>query len=178
MQGSQSFCFDKLCQIRIPSWTKGRVALVGDAGDCASPAAGMGGSLAIDGASALADAMREHPGDFERAFRDYNEKFRPFIDEVQAEAVRTGLEMLVPRTEEAIRARNAQTGSAFQERIGDHGSRTRRGRKGASDARVAQGPPRPQRTRHRDQAGARTPTGISDAADRTGTHAMSGMRVP
>ena len=113
VQGSQSFYFDKLCQIRMPSWTKGRVALVGDAGYCASPAAGMGGSLAIDGAAALADAMREHTGDFELAFRDYNEKFRPFIDEVQAEAVRTGLESLCPRTEEAIRARNTQTGSTF-----------------------------------------------------------------
>jgi 2-polyprenyl-6-methoxyphenol hydroxylase-like FAD-dependent oxidoreductase len=113
VQGSRSFYFDKLCQIRMPSWTKGRVALVGDAGYCASPAAGMGGSLAIDGAAALAEAMREHAGDFEPAFRDYNEKFRPFIDEVQAEAVRTGLETLVPRTEEAIRARNAQTGSMF-----------------------------------------------------------------
>jgi len=113
VEGSQSFYFDKLCQIRMPSWTKGRVALVGDAGYCASPAAGMGGSLAIDGAAALADAMREHRGDFELAFRDYDEKLRPFIEEVQAEAVRTGLESLCPRTEEAIRARNAQTGSTF-----------------------------------------------------------------
>lgn len=113
VQGSTSFYFDKLCQIRMPSWTKGRVALVGDAGYCASPAAGLGGSLAIDGAAALADAMRARGGDFEQAFRDYDEKFRPFIDGIQAEAVRTGLETLVPRTEEAIRARNAQTGSRF-----------------------------------------------------------------
>jgi len=113
VERGSSFYFDKLCQIRMPSWTKGRVALVGDAGYCASPAAGLGGSLAIDGAAALADAMREHAGDFGRAFRAYNEKFRPFIDAVQAEAVRTGLETLVPRTEEAIRARNAKTASAF-----------------------------------------------------------------
>jgi 2-polyprenyl-6-methoxyphenol hydroxylase-like FAD-dependent oxidoreductase len=113
VERAKSFYFDKLCQIRMPSWTKGRVALVGDSGYCASPAAGMGGSLAIDGAAALGDAMREHPEDFEQAFRVYNEKFRPFINEIQAEAVRTGLETLVPRTEEAIRARNAQTGTAF-----------------------------------------------------------------
>jgi 2-polyprenyl-6-methoxyphenol hydroxylase-like FAD-dependent oxidoreductase len=113
VQGSSSFYFDKLCQVRMPSWTKGRVALVGDAGYCASPAAGLGGSLAIDGAAALADALRDRAGNFELAFRDYDQKFRPFIDEVQAEAVRTGLETLVPRTEEAIRARNAQTASAF-----------------------------------------------------------------
>lgn len=113
VQGSASFYFDKLSQIRMPSWTKGRVALVGDSGYCASPAAGMGGSLAIDGAAALADAMRDHAGNFERAFRAYNQNFRPFIDSVQAEAVRTGLETLVPRTEAAIRARNAQLDAGF-----------------------------------------------------------------
>ena len=91
----------------MPAWTKGRVALVGDAGYCASPAAGKGGSLAIDGAAALADALQKHPGRFELAFTEYNESFRPFIDEVQAAAVRFGLEGLCPRTEEAIRRRNA-----------------------------------------------------------------------
>ncbi|SEN96557.1 hypothetical protein [Paenibacillus sp. OV219] len=56
-ENSKTFYFDKLCQMKMPSWTKGRVALVGDAGYCASTAAGMGGSLAIDGAAALADAF-------------------------------------------------------------------------------------------------------------------------
>lgn len=113
VEGSTSFYFDKLAQIRMPSWSRGRVALVGDAGYCASPAAGMGGSLAIDGAAALADAMRAHGGDYTRAFQAYDEKLRPFIEQVQAEAVRTGLETLVPRTEEAIRARNAKTTNEF-----------------------------------------------------------------
>lgn len=113
IQGSTSFYFDKLCQIRMPSWSKGRVVLVGDAGYCPSPAAGMGGSLAIDGAAALADAMRAYPGNHARAFRAYDEGFRPFVEDVQAAAVRTGLETLCPRTEEAIRARNSQTGATF-----------------------------------------------------------------
>ena len=39
---ADDFYFDKLCQVRMRSWTKGRVALVGDAGYCPSPAAGMG----------------------------------------------------------------------------------------------------------------------------------------
>ncbi|HEY4244619.1 MAG TPA: FAD-dependent monooxygenase [Kofleriaceae bacterium] len=111
--GSTSFYFDKLCQIRMPAWSKGRVALVGDAGYCPSPAAGMGGSLALDGAAALADAMRAHGDDFTAAFRAYDAALRPFVEEVQAEAVRTGLETLVPRTEEAIRARNAREDGGF-----------------------------------------------------------------
>lgn len=106
MWGADNFYFDKLCQVRMPSWSKGRVVLVGDAGYCASPAAGKGGSLALDGAAALADAFVKHPGDFARAFADYESSLRPYIEEVQAGAVQFGLEHLCPRTEEAIRERN------------------------------------------------------------------------
>ncbi len=113
VEASSSFYFDKLCQIRMPAWSRGRVALVGDAGYCPSPAAGLGGSLALDGAAALADALRLHPDDHERAFRGYEQRLRPSIDEIQAEAVRVGLETLVPRTEAAIRERNAKLGAGF-----------------------------------------------------------------
>jgi 2-polyprenyl-6-methoxyphenol hydroxylase-like FAD-dependent oxidoreductase len=106
VKNSKTFYFDKLCQMKMPSWTKGSVALVGDAGYCASPAAGRGGSLAIDGAAALADAFQKCDGNYEQAFLEYNQSFRPFIEEVQAAAVSFGLEMLIPRTEEAIRERN------------------------------------------------------------------------
>lgn len=106
LKNSKTFYFDKLCQMKMPSWTKGRVALVGDAGYCASPAAGRGGSLAIDGAAALADAFQKHPGNYELAFQEYDRSFRPFVEEVQAGVVNFGLEMLIPKTEEAIRKRN------------------------------------------------------------------------
>ncbi|WP_316828988.1 FAD-dependent monooxygenase [Pedobacter miscanthi] len=106
VQQSKTFYFDKLGQIKMPSWTKGRVALVGDAGYCASPAAGKGGSLAVDGAAALADAFQKYPNNFELAFKVYNENFRPYIEEVQSNAVKFGIEMLLPRTAEAISQRN------------------------------------------------------------------------
>lgn len=108
IQQSETFYFDKLCQVRMPSWSKGRVALVGDAGYCASPAAGKGGSLAIDGAAALADAFEKNDGNFKFAFQDYNNNFRPYIEEIQAHVVAVGLDMLIPRTEEAIRKRNRE----------------------------------------------------------------------
>jgi FAD binding domain len=93
---STSFYFDKICQIKMPSWTKGRVALVGDAAYCASPAAGMGGSLAIIGATALADAFQTNNRDFQLAFKEYDEGFRPYIERVQADALRN-LDALNPR---------------------------------------------------------------------------------
>ncbi|SDW99033.1 2-polyprenyl-6-methoxyphenol hydroxylase [Paenibacillus sp. CF384] len=110
VKNSTTFYFDKLCQMKMLSWIKGRVALVGDAGYCASPAAGMGGSLAIDGAAALADAFQNCQGDYELAFQEYDKSFRPFIEEVQANAAMF-VDFLVPRTEKAIRERNSQTGN-------------------------------------------------------------------
>jgi 2-polyprenyl-6-methoxyphenol hydroxylase-like FAD-dependent oxidoreductase len=46
--------FDGLGQVRAPCWSKGRVALLGDAAFCVSPAGGGGSSLALIGAYVLA----------------------------------------------------------------------------------------------------------------------------
>jgi 2-polyprenyl-6-methoxyphenol hydroxylase-like FAD-dependent oxidoreductase len=81
------FYFSDLSQIRMPDWTKARVGLVGDAAFCASPAAGMGGSLAINGAAALGDAFAACDGDHVTAFATYNEAFRSSVEAVQADAV-------------------------------------------------------------------------------------------
>ncbi|MCF0055564.1 FAD-dependent monooxygenase [Dyadobacter sp. CY356] len=108
IKNADDFYFDKFCQIKMPSWTKGRVALVGDAGYCASPAAGMGASLSVIGATTLADALEKHSGNFELAFQDYNQSLRPFIEEVQAGAESNVRESFIPRTDEAIRKRNKE----------------------------------------------------------------------
>ena len=108
VQHSKGFYFDKFCQIKMSSWTKGRVALVGDAGYCASPAAGMGASLAVSGAGALADALQKYDGNYKLAFQEYNENLRPFIEDVQAQAELNLRQSFIPKTEEAIIKRNSQ----------------------------------------------------------------------
>ena len=108
MSATDNFYFDKLCQVRMPAWTRGRVALVGDAGYCPSPAAGMGGSMALLGAAALADAFQKHPGDFAQAFQEYDHSFRPMVEEIQTNAIEFGMKMFLPVSEEEIDQRNAQ----------------------------------------------------------------------
>ena len=56
-QEADDFYFDTFLQVKMPSWTSGRVALVGDAGYCASPLSGMGTSLALVGAYLLAGEL-------------------------------------------------------------------------------------------------------------------------
>lgn len=40
MADATDFYFESIGQVRMPEWTRGRVALVGDAGYCASPISG------------------------------------------------------------------------------------------------------------------------------------------
>lgn len=54
---------------------------------------------------------------YEKAFEEYNQSFRPFIEEVQAGVVDFALGTLIPRTEEAIRKRNKEGFGFLNERI-------------------------------------------------------------
>lgn len=101
---SSSFYFDKFCQVKMSSWTKGRIALVGDAAYCASPTAGMGGSLTMIGATALADAFEKHGPNYVLAFEEYNTALQPFINEVQTNALAMP-DQLLPRINEEVQYR-------------------------------------------------------------------------
>jgi 2-polyprenyl-6-methoxyphenol hydroxylase-like FAD-dependent oxidoreductase len=90
------FYFDKINQIRMPSWSKGRVVLVGDAGYCVSPVAGMGGSMAIIGAGRIAEALERHGVDYVAAFQDYYDKLHAFVEEVQERAANDGMATIFP----------------------------------------------------------------------------------
>lgn len=64
-------------------WSNGRVALVGDAAYCASPASGQGTSLALVGAYVLAGELAAAAGDHHAAFRRYEQRAREFVDRNQ-----------------------------------------------------------------------------------------------
>ncbi|MFT4119180.1 FAD-dependent monooxygenase [Bradyrhizobium sp.] len=100
------FYFDQANQIRMKSWSKGRVALVGDAGYCLSPLAGMGGSMALIGAARLAEALRRHPDDHAVAFHEYEDKLRPLVEGVQKRAATDGMSLLFPADEFELAERN------------------------------------------------------------------------
>ncbi len=104
--GDDDFYFDRINQIRMPNWSRGRVTLVGDAGYCVSPLAGFGGSMAIIGAGRLAAALEQHPGDHAAAFRHYEDGLRPFVEEVQERAASDGMSMMCPADEGELAERN------------------------------------------------------------------------
>ncbi|MET4664079.1 FAD-dependent monooxygenase [Sphingomonas sp. PvP056] len=106
VDGDDNFYFDRINQIRMPCWSRGRVTLVGDAGYCVSPLAGFGGSMAIIGAGRLADALERYPDDHGAAFRHYESELRPFVEEVQERAATNGLAMMFPADETELAERD------------------------------------------------------------------------
>lgn len=80
MSGSDDFYFDSVSQVKMKSWTKGRVALLGDAGYCASPISGQGNNLALVGAYVLAGELKLASDNYHRAFNRYNELLHPFVE--------------------------------------------------------------------------------------------------
>ncbi|MFF3767628.1 FAD-dependent monooxygenase [Streptomyces sp. NPDC001922] len=78
------FYCDAMAQIRMDHWSRGRVALLGDAGYCPSPLSGQGTSLALVGACVLADCLAEAGGDHRAAYSGYERRMREFVSLNQA----------------------------------------------------------------------------------------------
>ncbi|WP_419211511.1 FAD-dependent monooxygenase [Maribacter sp. X9] len=101
MLKSDKVYFDEICQIKMPTWSKDRIALVGDAAHTAGFPTGMGTTLAIQGSAILAKSLNELQGDFQAAFSNYYKIYHPFAETVQAK-ITDGLNFTVPETQEEI----------------------------------------------------------------------------
>jgi len=105
MAASPDFYFDAIGQVHMDSWTRGRVALVGDAGYCASPLTGMGTSLALVGGYVLAGELAA-TSDHTVAFARYQDLLRPYVKQCQ-ELPPGGVKGFAPQSALMIRMRDA-----------------------------------------------------------------------
>ncbi|MFD1146990.1 FAD-dependent oxidoreductase [Saccharothrix hoggarensis] len=71
----------------VPTWSRGRAVLVGDAAHATSPSSGQGASLAFESAVQLARCLRDLPHD--RAFQAYEGLRRARVERIIAQAART-----------------------------------------------------------------------------------------
>ncbi|HEX4105252.1 MAG TPA: FAD-binding domain [Rhizomicrobium sp.] len=75
--------FDRVSQIRMPRWSKGRIALIGDAAFCVSLTAGQGSALAMVSAYVLAGELAKAAGNHSEAFAAYEEILKNYIGKKQ-----------------------------------------------------------------------------------------------
>jgi 2-polyprenyl-6-methoxyphenol hydroxylase-like FAD-dependent oxidoreductase len=89
MPAASDWYFDTAAQIDMPRWSQGRVVLVGDAAYCASPMSGQGTSIALIGAYVLAGELAAASGAYPRAFAEFENPMRPFVEANQALGLRS-----------------------------------------------------------------------------------------
>jgi 2-polyprenyl-6-methoxyphenol hydroxylase-like FAD-dependent oxidoreductase len=97
LEHADDFYFDSISQIRMPSWSSGRVTLVGDAGYCPGPAVGGGTALAVVGAYVLASELAAAGGDPATAFRSYETRMREVVQRFRTIGP-TVMKTLIPRS--------------------------------------------------------------------------------
>jgi 2-polyprenyl-6-methoxyphenol hydroxylase-like FAD-dependent oxidoreductase len=99
------FWFDQICRVDNPNWTRGRVALVGDAA-CGATIGGQGTGTALVAAYVLAGELAAAGGDHTVAFPRYQQRIGGFARRTQKGGDTTGM-FLAPKTATGIRVRNA-----------------------------------------------------------------------
>lgn len=98
---------DRVSQVRMPHWSKGRIALLGDAACAPSLLAGQGSALAIVAAYVLAGELaRAHS--FTAAFQRYEGLLQGFLRKKQDAAIRFA-QSFVPASHLSIAVRNLAT---------------------------------------------------------------------
>lgn len=103
MRDADDLFFDAVSQIRMPRWSSGRVALVGDAAYAPSFLTGQGSSLALVGAYMLAGSLADQ--DHSTGFAAYERNTREFVT-LNQEQVGEGDATLFPTTARALEQRN------------------------------------------------------------------------
>jgi 2-polyprenyl-6-methoxyphenol hydroxylase-like FAD-dependent oxidoreductase len=87
LEGADDLYLDRVSQIAMDTWSKGRIALVGDAACCISLLGGQGSALAMVGAYVLAGELALEQGVHARAFVRYHERLGHFLARKQRAAV-------------------------------------------------------------------------------------------
>ncbi len=108
MERVDEIYFDRVSQIRMNGWSKGRVALIGDAAACVSLLAGEGTGLAMTEAYVLAGELSRAGDDYREAFRQYEERLRSFIEGKQKSAQKFA-SSFAPKTAFGVWVRNQAT---------------------------------------------------------------------
>lgn len=92
---------DKMGMVNAPDLANGNLVLLGDAGYCPTALSGMGASLSIYGAKALAYFIGKTPGDISSACKNYNTLMQPIIQKFQGNAKRNAASF-IPANEERL----------------------------------------------------------------------------
>jgi 2-polyprenyl-6-methoxyphenol hydroxylase-like FAD-dependent oxidoreductase len=108
LETCDDFYFDRVSQIRMDTWSKRRVGLIGDAAACPSLLSGQGSALAMLAAYVLAGELGRANSTVAEAFQRYEQFLHPFISGKQVAAEKFA-GSFAPKTRLGLFLRNQAT---------------------------------------------------------------------
>jgi len=83
MRNTDDFYSASVAQVKVDTWSKGRVVLLGDAGYCPSVLTGLGTTTSLVGAYVLAGELARHGDNVGAALESYETVLRPYVGKAQ-----------------------------------------------------------------------------------------------
>ncbi|VUC26323.1 unnamed protein product [Clonostachys rosea] len=80
MRTTDDFYTTSVAQVKVDTWSKGRVVLLGDAAYCPSLLTGLGATTSLVGAYVLAGELARHGDNVDAALKSYEAVLRPYIE--------------------------------------------------------------------------------------------------
>ncbi|MFD7556704.1 FAD-dependent monooxygenase [Streptomyces sp. NPDC059835] len=108
LSSADDLYFDSISRVDVPTWSSGRIALLGDAA-CGATIGGMGTGTGIVAAYVLAGELSRSPEDHRGAFARYESLLRPYAQGCQKNGARTG-SFLAPASKLGLGLRNGLLG--------------------------------------------------------------------
>ncbi|MEN1895648.1 FAD-dependent monooxygenase [Staphylococcus nepalensis] len=105
---AEDVIFGTTDQVKMTSWYRGRVVLVGDSAWCPTLYSGMGATLGLGGANLLGQALQKYPDDIEYALNQWETILRPKVKQFQKQGATTGRQNFVSHNQKEAdkRSRN------------------------------------------------------------------------
>lgn len=103
---AENVIFGTTDQVKMTSWYRGRVVLVGDSAWCPTLYSGMGATLGLGGANLLGQALQKYPNDIEYALNKWESILKPKVMQFQKQGATTGRRNFVSYNQKEVYKRN------------------------------------------------------------------------
>ena len=140
LDGTSDLYFDSIARVAVPTWSSGRVALLGDAA-WGLTLGGMGVGTAVVGASVLAEELAAAPGDHVSAFGRCEDRMRRYATRWRRRS--NPAKFLAPTTRHGLWLRNRMLGNPVAQRMMLRGTTSMASASGSDSRMQSSAGPRP-----------------------------------
>lgn len=106
LEKADNVIFGTTDQVKMHSWYRGRVVLVGDSAWCPTLYSGMGATLGLGGANLLGATLQKYPSNIETALNEWQKILKPKVKQFQKQGATIGRKNFVSNSQSEVEKRS------------------------------------------------------------------------